>query len=99
MTNLMFSVYDEKSEAFLLPFFLQTKGQAIRAITDCVNDTNHTFYKHPSDYTLFELGSFDDSTGLFVTKKTSIGNLVEFKTQINSIPDLQNVTKLAGGTD
>jgi hypothetical protein len=76
----IFTVYDEKSEAFLQPFFLDTNGQAIRAITDCVNDLNHQFGKHPSDHTLFSLGTFDDSDGTFQTSKVSLGCLVEFKT-------------------
>lgn len=79
MTKLVFTIYDEKSEAYLQPFFLDTVGQAIRAITDCVNDNQHQFYRHTSDYTLFHLGSFDDSTGEFDQNKKSLGSLVEFK--------------------
>lgn len=78
MLKKMFSIYDEKSEAFLQPFFLDTLGQAIRAITDCVNDPNHQFNKHPSDYTLFHLADFEDTNAMIEPCKTSLGNLVEF---------------------
>jgi hypothetical protein len=81
MVKKMFSVFDEKSDAFLQPFFLDTIGQAVRAITDCVIDSNHQFSRHPSDYTLFLLGEFDDATGSVAFDKKSLGNLVEFKSK------------------
>lgn len=82
MIKKVFTVYDEKSEAYLQPFFLDTTGQAVRAITDCVNDINHQFCRHTSDYSLFQLGEFDDSSAVFTFDKKSLGNLVEFKTSI-----------------
>lgn len=98
MEKLVFTVYDEKSEAYLQPFFLDTTGQAIRAITDCVMDQNHQFCKHPSDYTLFQLGTFNDSNAEFIEAKKCLGNLIEFKQTIKqlndanlSIPDLKSV--------
>lgn len=33
----MFAVYDQKAEAYMNPFVMQTKGQAIRAWSDTVN--------------------------------------------------------------
>jgi len=101
MKKRVFTIYDEKSEAYLQPFFLDTVGQAKRAVTDCVNDENHQFCKHPADYTLFELGTFDDSTGEFTQVRKTHGNLIEFKTQQEildanlSIPHLEAV----GGND
>lgn len=79
MIKKMFTVYDEKSEAYLQPFFLDTIGQATRAITDCVNDPTHNFCKHTSDFSLFILGEFDDETAAFTPDKQSLGSLVEYK--------------------
>lgn len=81
MTKKVFSIYDEKADAFLQPFFMSKVGEAIRAISDCLNDPAHQFSKHPSDYTLFVIGEFDDSTGSLTDEKKSLGNLVEFKTK------------------
>lgn len=92
----VFTVYDEKAEAYLTPFYLQKEGQAIRAISDCVNDVNHAFCRNASDYTLFCLGTFDEDTAEFKAEKKSLGNLVEFKTQME-IPE--NQMKLIGGTE
>jgi len=79
MKQLVFSIYDEKAEAFYPPFFLQTTGMAIREITDCVNDLTHKFGAHPADYTLFQLGEFDNITGEITFQKQSLGCLIEFK--------------------
>ena len=63
MIYYVFTVRDEKAEAFLTPFYLPTEALAKRAMVDCVNDSNHGFNKHPEDYSLWALGSFDDMSG------------------------------------
>lgn len=57
----IFAVYDSKAEAYLTPFFLHNIALAIRTFTDCVNDPDHPWGKHPEDYTLFHLGTFYDA--------------------------------------
>ena len=76
----IFSVFDSKAEAFLPPFFAGTKGQAIRSFSDAVQDSGHAFSKHCSDYTLFELGLFDDSDANIIMLPTpvSLGIAIEF---------------------
>lgn len=100
MIHKMFSIYDEKAEAYLKPFFFPTIGMATRAITDCVNDVNHDFCAHSSDYTLFLLGEWDDDSAMFHEAKQSLGNLVEFKTQHEMFVKDEKQTKLnlIGGT-
>ncbi len=61
MKHKMFSVFDVKAQAYLPPFCLHETAMAVRAFSDCVNGGDHQFGRHPGDYTLFELGSFDDS--------------------------------------
>lgn len=64
MIMKVFGVYDLKALAYLQPFFSQSTGAAIRAFEDVVNDGNSPIAKHPGDYQLFELGTFDDTKGL-----------------------------------
>jgi len=64
MRHRSFSVFDQKALAYLPPFFMPEVGMATRAFTDMVNDTAHMFGKHPEDFTLFELGMFDDNKGM-----------------------------------
>ena len=64
MITKVFSVYDQKAEAYLLPFFFKNTGEAMRAFTTAINDSGSTLGKHYADYNLFEVGEFDDSTAL-----------------------------------
>lgn len=60
----VFSVYDHKGEAYGKPVFLATAGLAVRAFQEVANDKTSEVGKFPQDYTLFEIGEFDDSTGV-----------------------------------
>lgn len=77
----VFSVYDEKADAFLPPFILPNAKMAKRVFADCINSDSHQFGLNPSDYTLFELGQFDDANGQYLLQRTkqSLGNGVEFR--------------------
>lgn len=78
----MFSVYDSKTEAYAAPFFFNSRGQAIRQFGDLANDPNSSLCKHAEDFTLFELGSFDDSNAMvLVTTHVNLGKAIEFKQQ------------------
>lgn len=71
----LFSIYDSKVEAYLQPFFMQNSAQAQRSFSDLVNDKTHAFGKHPEDYTLFEIGSWEDSNckfNLFETPRSLV---------------------------
>jgi len=81
MIHNMFTVYDSKAEAYLPPFYEQTKGSALRAFMDTCSRPDHPFYKHPEDYTLFHLGSFDDNDKSFDILRTAepLGTAIELK--------------------
>lgn len=64
MITHVYAVRDDKAAAYLLPFFQLTTGMAIRSFSDRCNDITHGFCQHPEDYTLWQLGDYDDETGL-----------------------------------
>jgi hypothetical protein len=68
----VYSVYDQKAEAFISPFFLPNDQIAIRAFSDCVSDDNHQFGRHPSDYSLYKIGQFNQENGLFEDNEPKI---------------------------
>jgi len=72
MQMKIYTIYDSKAEAYLQPFFMQSNGAAIRAFTDLANDPQHVFGKHPEDYTLFDIGVYDESTAAIVSNATPI---------------------------
>lgn len=80
MRHKIYSIFDSKAEAFATPFFMPTLGMATRAFTEECSNPNSQLLKHPEDFTLFELGEYDDSIGLLVPHATpkSIGLAVEF---------------------
>lgn len=59
----VFSILDEKSLVFSQPFFMQSKGAAVRAFSDLVQDKSTSIAKHPADYRLYVIGEFDDVSG------------------------------------
>jgi len=75
----IFAIYDAKAEAYSAPIFLHTTGLAIRSFIDAASDQSTNFCKYPADYTLFEIGTFDDSTGMIVQNKVhqSLGTALE----------------------
>ncbi len=76
MRLLAFAVYDAKAGAYLRPFFANSAGEAIRSFGDAVN-SDTPFGKHPEDYTLFAVGSFDDSDALLQGEHHALGNALE----------------------
>lgn len=60
-----YAVWDSKAVAFSHPCFFATDGLASRGFVGAVAQEGHPFALHPADYSLVELGSFDDGTGQF----------------------------------
>ncbi len=83
-----FTIRDSAAEAFMRPFFSQSKGAAIRSFSDLVNgDDDHPVAQHPQDYTLFEIGSFDELKGEFTAHEPrSLGNGATFRVVPSSYP-------------
>lgn len=81
MIQYVFSIYDQKAGAYLKPFFAPSKGLVLRELADTVNSPDHAFAKHAADYTIFELGSWDDNDAKFSPHGApmSLGSLVELK--------------------
>lgn len=65
MKTEIVAVYDLAGELWSKPFFVPTLGLAIRTFTDEINrpDENNSYWKHPADYNLHHIGTWDDSTG------------------------------------
>lgn len=68
MIKAVCSVRDSAAELYSPPMFVPSTGVAVRAFTDEVRreDPNNQLHKHPQDFVLFEVASFDDETGVFV---------------------------------
>lgn len=76
----IFTVYDSKTTAYMSPFFNLSTGGAIRSFEEACRDESSTFHKYPADFTLFEIGVFDDATAelTIYDAKTSLGCAIEY---------------------
>lgn len=66
MLKKMFAILDEKSKAFLTPFFSDNAATAARMLESSVADKNSFFGMFPADYSVYCVGEFDSSTGKVV---------------------------------
>ena len=59
----IYTIYDSAAVAYMRPFFQQSDGQAMRSFSDIALDADHEIGKHPEDYSLFRIGTYNDNTG------------------------------------
>lgn len=64
----IYSIRDEKSLSYGTPFFQSTDGLALRAFADLVNDPKSIISKHPEDFSIWFIGTFDDEAAQIVTE-------------------------------
>lgn len=76
---LCFAVKDEKSGAFLSPFFIRHVADAIRSLKRLVDDKTSGLGQFTEDYSLWRIGEFNESTGEFVCTFQHEVNLVTLK--------------------
>lgn len=63
-----YSIFDQKSLQYHVPFFTHTDGAAVRMVQDLVNDLDTSVGRHPGDYSLYMIGVYDDQLGLMVAE-------------------------------
>lgn len=61
------AVFDSAAKGFARPAFVPSVGAAMRSFGDEVNraDKDNVMYQHPEDFSLYELGVYDDGFGSF----------------------------------
>lgn len=76
----VFCIFDSKADAYLLPFFSRNRGVALRQFMSAVQDEGSDFHRYAGDYTLFEIGTWDDNEGLICVyqAKVNLGVAVQF---------------------
>lgn len=59
----IYAVYDDKARVYGTPQFMLTDGIAIRTLADVVKEPSSMIAKHPEDFSMYELGSYDEASG------------------------------------
>lgn len=77
----VYAVMDNKVMAYEKPFFMRSRGEALRSWEEVVNDEKTQFCRHPNDFALLELAEYDEETGVFTNNSTpvNLGLAVQFK--------------------
>lgn len=72
MILFIVSVKDSAAQAFGRPIFVPTVAVATRSFRDEVNkkNANDDLSRHPSDFELYEIGEFDDATGIITMRES-----------------------------
>lgn len=86
----IYSVFDSKAKAFATPFFTHNDDMAIRIFEAATNQEGTPVFQHAADYTLFELGEFNDQAGAITTLDTprSMGLAIEYQKPPDIKPQL-----------
>lgn len=69
MIHKAFTILDTKTGIYNAPFFVHLAAHAIRAICDLCNAGDSTPARYPHDFMLFEIGEYDDNTGLLSSRE------------------------------
>lgn len=59
------AIRDSAVDAYMRPFFVPSTAVAVRIFRDEVLRPESEMFKHPEDYTLWELGAFEEESGVF----------------------------------
>lgn len=60
----VYSFYDVCGMVFMEPFYLHYDSQAVRRAGDILESKESMISKHPSDFKLFRIGTYDYNVGL-----------------------------------
>lgn len=76
----MYSIHDSKAEAYFTPIYFRTTGEALRAFESTCKDPESNLSRYPSDFTLVEIGAFDELTAKIEThaQPTILANASEY---------------------
>lgn len=68
----MYTIKDQKAGIYHKPFFCINDQIALRAVSEVLADPTTEPARYPEDFVLFNVGTFDDSTGEIIQKEVSV---------------------------
>lgn len=87
MTKLIAcSIYDSKTKTYTPPMYFKGQGEALRAFIDISDDEKNMISRHPEDYSLHHIGTFDADTAKLTgcTTYTCIAKAHEIKKDVTT---------------
>ena len=74
----VYSVYDHKTEVFHAPNYFHNDGHALRELSMVLGKPNTAFTQYPEDFSIYQVGTFEDSKGLLQPLRSGEGLLEPF---------------------
>ena len=93
MKTEIYVIFDEAAQVYNKPFHLINEQVALRTAITLRNDPQSEICKHPSDYSMHYLGTYDDTTAEFVLEKRRC--VVRF----HELPRQTESMEVPGGTE
>lgn len=87
MITNAYAIFDNKALIYNVPWFQPTHGAATRLLADLVNDMGTTIGRHPGDYVLYQVGTWDDSKGV-LTPISPLVHVMDAIALVRLTPDL-----------
>lgn len=76
--KILVALYDRATEAYAPIMTVHTRGEAIRSFKNECNNPQSPINQHPSDYELWQLGEYDDQTGMIVSTHERIARAEDY---------------------
>lgn len=91
MKLLVFAIHDRVVESFGSPFTANTEGEAKRMFFAAASDPSTYLAKNPKDFSLYQLGSFNNSGGELVPL-SPIVFICGLDQTVNNVKELRNAS-------
>lgn len=69
MIHQLIAIKDVKAGFFSKPVAVPSDGSGVRSFQDAVNDKSTDYSKHPRDYSIWNIGTYDDQSGECISTK------------------------------
>jgi len=70
--KILVALYDRATEAHAPVMTVNTRNEAIRSFREAVNDPNTPIYKNPTDFELYQIGTYNDQLGEIVATEREL---------------------------
>lgn len=93
MKQIAYAIYDKKTSAYSLPFFMVNDQTAIRSFAKLANDEQSTIKFSPEDYDLHRIGEYTDDNGVLTPLpiKSLVNATSLVKSVLNQPPTKENL--------
>ena len=77
--KILVALYDRATEAHAPVMTVHTKGEALRSFREAVNDNQTPIHRNPTDFELWQVGTYDDQSGQITPHRELIARAEDHK--------------------